>query len=487
MNKSEGKKTRVYLILLFSAICIYNMFLEQIPLNNGLGWDGRGFYEIAVNGIDKISNLDIKWYKVLRIFPFIFYDIGNYLGLPKDFKSVIWFFKTFNFIFILLSVRHYYKTAEFFKLNQKMQDVGFILLFFTFPILKFAGYYPLLNDHFSFYLSLAGLHFLFTEKWLKYISILFLSLFTFPSLFFGFLLITFFKSQGRISLGFMKKYLLSINYIIYGVVVLICIILYYYWSSHPDILLNSITPINRQLLPVSVIILAFYLIYIVRQLFFALPNIVQKKFDINLNTVFLVIAGLSIMKIVKIIFLPMYDTGILSPHVFSYMAIVMPLKHLVSHFFYYGVVFVLILYFLKDIVIVSIEFNLGYFLFFAFFMIISLNTESRILINYIPFFMFPLLKHVNNKIDISKIGIPSLLFFQIVVSRFWLPINIDKTLVKALSKPDLFDKYPAQCYFINHGPWTSHTVFYLQLMCVSVLLCIILFKLKRITLIVNEA
>jgi hypothetical protein len=172
---------RLILIINFFLCYFFTFFLESIPVYDGKGYDGQIYFSIATNGLELIRNKVQIGYYVFRSFPFIIY---NLLNLPNDnVNNVLMFFKIFNISTIVLSVIYYFKLCAYFKFNRVTGNIGFILMFFNFPILKLVNYYPLLTDHFSFMLSIVGVYYIVNFKNWKLLITILISLFFLISFF----------------------------------------------------------------------------------------------------------------------------------------------------------------------------------------------------------------------------------------------------------------------------------------------------------------
>lgn len=86
--------------------------------------------------------------------------------------------------------------------------------------------------------------------------------------------------------------------------------------------------------------------------------------------------------------------------------------------------------------------------------VLSINPESRRLINLLPFFVAFTVKAVESlRWNASRYWLMAGL--SLLFSKIWLPIN-----TRPLEGSPL--DFPLQRYFMNHGPWMSNQMYLIQ-------------------------
>jgi hypothetical protein len=458
-----GKSLMIIILLIAYSV---SFFGDTIPVYEGFGWDGRTLKLVAEDGINHLMSFNLKWYKVFRVFPFIGYNALTYFGIPKDNQSILCFFKLFNILVLLLSVRYYFKAAASIKLEQKTTLLGFSLLFFNFPILKMFNYYPMLNDHFSFLLSLAGVYYVFSNKSVKFTFVVFLSLFTFPSLAVILTIIKIFPNNNGIKLLVISKSVIkAILKSMYVIVPFAMIALYFYWYNKNFIPINNITKINNTYLFLSSLALGLY--------FFFLNVCLIKAFKtdtpilISLKSGLLFLSLIMLYLIIRYSYLEMY--GVYSTSLtISYLPLVMPLNFIVYHFFSFGLIIMFILITMPTFLRTIKEISLGYLLSTLLILFLFINTESRILTNVMPVVLFPLLIVINRRLKVSNSQIAFVSIFNLLLSRFYFKINQTEDMGTLMLDNTSFSQFPVQYYFMNQGPWVSYTMYFYELMCFAV-------------------
>jgi hypothetical protein len=461
MNPNGVKlNLRAFLIIVFGVLFTFTFIYEIIPVNNNMGWDGVTFNDIAKHGVDDIQNKSMRWYYIFRIFPFIVYDI---VGFPELDLYILWFSRILNFVFITFSVVFYFRICKLLNAENMVANLIFVLLFFSFPILKFVNYYPMLTDHISFFLSLAGIYFTLSKNKFLIIFTIIFSLFTFPSLAFMLILINVIQQHNGIKLFKVTKSK-NIYLIIIFKIVLISLGIYFYnlmAFGNQEPVTNSAN-LNESLLEISTILLVLYFMYITFSLLRTVLTNGEITFKINVLYFTLSILMFLCIWYVFNSFQPMTRTGISSLGGIAYLALTMPLNFLIYHTFYFGVIVIFLLAKMKDIFASALKLGTGFFLATLIIYFFMIQNESRMLTNLISFLAIPLLKAFEN-VKLSKGTIYLIFIVCIIQSRFYIKINNTSNFWKLMEDPSEYLKFPVQRYFMNFGPWVSEQMYWIQL------------------------
>jgi hypothetical protein len=137
-----------------------------------------------------------------------------------------------------------------------------------------------------------------------------------------------------------------------------------------------------------------------------------------------------------------------------------PFAYLICNFMYYGFIVICLCMCWKDAIKSYAKYGYSFFIIIILGLIMSLNTESRHLLSFVPFFIFPFLEFINKHITV-KFSI----FFSIIsliLSRFWFTINVEG-ISEAFENwtPTAYESFPAQRLFMNNGPWMSYPMYIL--------------------------
>jgi hypothetical protein len=274
-------------VIVFILLFVFAFFHEIIPVYDGSGYDGNKYNRIAKGGINLLKDKNMTGYHVFRYIPFVFYDI---LNLKEDTNSVLLFFKIFNLVGIGLSVIYFFKLAKLLNWKENITSLGFILLFISFPILKFVNYYPLLTDHLSFSLSIIGVYFYFKRNITGLILTIFISLFNFPSLSFMFLILGILDERNKIIILKISKQMFDFILILISISILL-IPPYFYFSilKERPIPIYSGVELNYSLLVYSFLSLFLFNTIIVRSMIKAVKE-KNEVIAVKVNFIFVLIS-----------------------------------------------------------------------------------------------------------------------------------------------------------------------------------------------------
>jgi hypothetical protein len=158
-----------------------------------------------------------------------------------------------------------------------------------------------------------------------------------------------------------------------------------------------------------------------------------------------------------------------------------PLNFLAFHNFYYGLVFIFILLFIKKVFSNTFRFGLGAYFVVVFFLLFIIQSESRTFINILPLIVFILVSDLKF-IKISKINILIFLFISLINSRFYYKINKVPNMWDLMRKENIRNDFPVQGFFMNMGPWVSFNMYLIQIIFfITIFLTFYLILKKKIT------
>ena len=454
------------IIFLFLLLFCFGFIFESIPVWDGLGWDGSIYYNISKSGLSQFTDFKISGYYFFRSLPFFLF---NFIPVEKSVQSFLLYMNIVNFVAILISVFYFFKIMNFFNVSDNLSISCFILLFFNFPILKLVSYYPALTDHLSFFLSILGFYYFLIKNKLVSTLIIFISLFTFPSLAIILLTLNLFNSDSSNAIDVRLHKIINILIVVFLFVVTALMINSIYG-------LTSISNITRQLLPLSSSLLLMYVIFIgyvfvKSEKFYSVPSLYYTS---------LAIIIVSILFTVFQNYPPPPKTS-LSLIGFANASMKYPLNFLAFHNFYYGLVFIFILLFIKKVFSNTFRFGLGAYFVVVFFLLFIIQSESRTFINILPLIVFILVSDLKF-IKISKINILIFLFISLINSRFYYKINKVPNMWDLMRKENIRNDFPVQGFFMNMGPWVSFNMYLIQIIFfITIFLTFYLILKKKIT------
>lgn len=477
---------KIILIFILLIILLYAFYFERIQVHSGFGYDGAFYGEYTKNFIQYIKSHSINSYHFQRVgIPFIIHYAFLFLNIELSNPNIIQAFSFVNILFIFLAVVYYFLISKMLVLTKNIEIIGFVSLFFCFPILKLSLYYPVLMDIPAFSLSVILIYLYLRRNILWYFLLLLIGCFIYPT----FILLSvlfFFKKQDlniqteelpkSNTVGSLIKNFNMLHFLFFfSFPILLCVIFFVlFWHSSFDLMAlqyNS-RPFTTILIWCSFFIALSYLTYLNY-----FPKFVFKSKrifkSINIYGVILACILILLTKIIVNYYSSKAEvTFTLQSYLYNiiYQGVKNPINFIVAHVFYFGLAPLLTFFLIKDIKKEIINFGIGMVLFFNLFFFFSIGSESRQLINYYPFLILLLVIVLNKYWKVSFMFTIIYGIICLALSHFWFKININDHVL-----PDLFSyfqsfEFPAQRYFMFQGPWVSDFIYYIHLA-----ICIILF------------
>lgn len=450
-----------YQSIFFSFYYIGSLgFGEQIPVNDGLGWDGTIYAEMARLHTKELFN-HYNSYLVQRILtPMIIHRIASVahidLMVTKNLLSV---FLLYNYCLIMGCVYLLFRIGARLNWSSNTKYLCTGLLLFNFAVLKMNTYYPVLTDPSGMFMGMLGAYFYIDRNRLGLWITALLGSFVFPSLIYNFACLFLFAFEGR-----EKPSIRQSN----GAIALIVALMVCCWCLHclfplPEFA-SRFTSVDWRLLPLSLMALGAYVFYGLRYSLTPLEMLREflKNFNVNAALLFVIL-----WVVVKLTI-----NGIASDappnmdlnryiHAAPITAVVEPGISIALHIFYFGLAPVLMLLFWRQINQKAIEFGLGCVLFLLVTVIFSICSESRQIITAFPMFLI-LLGSVLNRYRISWPVTITLILMNLIFSRFWFSLSKSVSL-----------------FFMNIGPWVTHSQYFVIVGFDLVILLIVGFLFRK--------
>lgn len=445
----------ICMLSILVAVTIFHLlFPDFVQFSQALKWDGENYIYYTLQFPQVAFGQTLNMYHFQRILPSgIIYYSAKLLGIPLTAPKVFYAFVGLNILLIFISFCIWLQICRQLALSSKGKLLGFTGLFVNFALLKMPFYYPVLTDVMAFTLGMSLLYFYLKRNSAGVLITGLIGAFTFPTVFYSSLLLFAFPmeqpkpvSPGSYSLW--NKWLALLT--AFGLLLLIGVFIFY--RQVP--LINPNTPAVL-ILSIAAVIAYFYL---VGKAFYKAELYLQAIRSFNTSgRGFIALGIFSVLYI--IIFWgaghepsPLNYKGFLANIVVS--AIANPFTFLVSHAVYVGPVLLVLLYFIRFFIEEIYRYGLGLHLFVLGYVLLSINSETRLFINAWPFFVAFLCK------SLEKTNLPSgfyilLLLCSLALSKFWYRIDL------AYFSANYLD-FPEQKYFMSIGPWMSDAMYMLQ-------------------------
>ncbi|MGL4293006.1 MAG: hypothetical protein ACRCSQ_05485 [Bacteroidales bacterium] len=476
---------RVISVFLFLVIVLSGFAGEKVALQDGAGWDGVAYREMARSFSDDIMDDVYNGYNIQRIAPFALINmVYRVFGLPVDNDSLMIGVIVLQIMTLCMSVFVYYKISEVLKFNVATEIIGFSFLFFNYTCLKYVEYYPFLTDVFALFISLLlFLCFIKKNKTGMFLCSL-IGAFVWPTLLGIGLCLTFLpanpfdlnnrtKVLSRNGVYFLR--LIRIGAILITPVLLGAIyLLSRYVKGHASLreLYWSTDYGTVWLLLLSLVSVSFFLYLFISTFRFDVKDLFEKiKTEMSWRIIGGIGFGFLLVKMVIWTYANDSEAWGISRMVLHTVlrSVTAPGVFLENHFVFFGLVPVFMILFWPSVLKEIGKYGMAYWLILAEFVFLLTNSESRYLIYLLPFFVFPLLLVLNRQMNMQRIVVP-IFVFSLIKSMFWFKINVDGIEDTFLAADYL--SFPAQRYFMMHGPWQRHDM-YVFFMLLAILVFII--------------
>lgn len=427
---------------------------EKIPLNNGAGFDGQFYYNVAENFSTDFFGSGYDRFRIFRIFPFFIINLFFTLfSIETSHANLMCSMFILHYINIAIQLIFFFKLAQLNAWKKATTAIIFACFFFNYFTLKNCGYEIFQTDAFAITIFLVSYYYLLREKFLRSLSISFLGILTWPTITYTIWLLYFFKNpfpQNAPRLKFHTGKTLAVTFPLLsaGAVATLYIL-------HKQPLLESMlfTQASPPLLLASTIAWGAFLYILFWHCDYRFYSPLQYLREFPWKK----LAFVAIPFIATNIFLRANanDEFYFSEVAFILQIFLRPLKYPlitpVGHICYFGILPLLVFFLFRDFSKDIFNRNAGYALAFLAFIFFATDSEARHVIPLLPMILVPLAS-VLDKMKWNAKSAAALIALQIALSHFYLPINAEG-LAAALENNDFATV--AQRYLMSFGPWMT--------------------------------
>ena len=493
-NISQRTWVRIILICILMIIVAISIAGEKVAINRGIGWDGESYFTTMRSFISMIKHHGYDQYAIRRIMPWGLTNIiCAIVGINVTRNVAIASGVIYNVIALALSVFYFFRISNLKQWKIETEVIGFAFVFYSFLVLKMLGYYPILSDVFGMTLGLMLCYYFFANKKWALIICGFLGATLWPSSPVCAFALAFFPRKeltyASQTENKYNKYLLNGLYILIASLPVLFIIQgLIEYHGHIMLAMRAICPltipVSEWIIPLSCLCSCLFYYYLVSAFKISLPQVIKENFtgkSVWYNYVLFVVCILSISVIGKI--LANSNPGTLTP-LLTIKWIVMtsmtdPFVFVENYFVYYGLAYILILIFWKDLAKIIMNQGLGYLFVVALWVLFSIRPEARVSILYWIFPVMALLMYIDTK-NIRKSATGYAVISSLIFSHFWFPFNVPN-MEKYLAWENYanYTKFPAQRYFLNHGHWQSHEMYYVLTILTIIIGIVVYYGIKQ--------
>lgn len=460
---SRGAAT--LLVFLLFALSAFSFYIEQIPINNGAGFDGAFYRDVFRNFSTDFFTIGYDSFRIQRIFPFSLLNlVYNLAGIPLDNAHMMAGMAVCHFLNLAVQVLFFFKLAKLQGWKIVTRVILFSLFFFNFATLKDNGFEPFQTEAFAVTIALISYYTLLIGKPSTAFAISLLGLVTWPTVTYVMVPLILFSQKSPITNApgpIRKRFfrLLPFAYAILALALVACSFFLHKENCLYGLLLAN-PPISHILFCLAAIVGFGWLVASIQKLppFPYTPADFLKSFHLRPAI------GIALCIVAVSVILQMHtneDFFFDGKH-FLFQVFARPLKYplitFVGHFVYWGLLPVLLIIFAKDFVKNFTEKSPGHALALLFFLFLSIDSESRHIAPFLPI----LLVFLGSALDKANLAPKAAIFTvvtQLVLSHFYITINVDG-FAESLEQGNFFSPV-AQRFFMNYGPWmTGISYFY---------------------------
>lgn len=461
-------------IVLFAWGLIQFFFGEQIVANQGLGWDGFRYASLT-QYLTESPELDD--YTVYRVFlPALINLISTLFSFAVSAKNIIVSFHVIHLILLPISGYFFVSIMEHYNLKTQTKLLGIILCYINFAILRFTHYYPVMMDTVAFSLAIIIFYLFLKQKTFDYMLLGCIGAFIFPTLFL----------QALFLFLFSKPFEFKADKKIIFISLTVFFILLQYVLLKSNMLDNDVLyslKVQENYFFISALITAVLSTFFIYVFF----SVNVKSFLIDFfskENVSKIVVALTLIIVVALVAILLnvhekkseYLNATLILFKFFITGNTMPGISVVAHTTYFGVIVFIIALFWKSWLVEANSISSGLLIVCLLILFkVGIGSESRAIINILPFLIFPLLL-VLNKININFWSILSLFVSNVFISKIWLKLNGEGNCE--------IDQYgtlgfPCQAFLMHLGPWMSYNAYWLQLIFFFIFAIIILLIFRK--------
>lgn len=457
------QKRKIYIAALIFCIIIgfYYWYSEKLPYNNGFGWDGAVYAGIVKNFETDIASGKIDGYYIRRILPAIIVGLPSRIfDIPVTSSYIVKGFVVADIINIILSTIFWLRIVFLLNLSATRILAGSILMFLSYPVMKYYAYYPVLTDSFVLSTSLAMLYYYLKENTFKLVLTIVAASFMWSTTTYLGLSLLLFPRNSKLQIPVHLRRRLShmVSWGAMGVVALfISKVIYRMYVAHDyNLTLLKTSPERVELLPISIVLVLAYVYWCGHSGVAALEVSEKGRFVLSgteFKTVVRTVVVIGAISAVQAWLAGKPHPGTMTTSAqikfIAWSSIKLPLLFLISSATYYGATMILLFLNLKEVLRKSHELGFGILLVISTGLALGLSAEPRFLTNIFPFMVLVVvLSGMFERLGALQWGL--LIAIQLVASKLWLTIG-----ASAADFDGSLQAYPAQRLFMSLGVWMS--------------------------------
>ncbi len=448
------------LFLLFSVPLIWNWDTDTIPVHNGFGWDGNMYGMYTQFLPEAIEQGAINTYRMQRmLIPAALYWVMKGAGLERTQEQVIQAYRLVNMFFAGLAIIAFFMLAWSAHWFNDTIWLGFAAIFFSMPFMKMSLFYPILADIPAFAIGLWAVFF-WVKGWrFALLFSLLLGAFVGPTMWvYGLLLL-----PGSLKMAKQEEPVLNIWWALISPI-LFMIIWFWVWQSTPGVFFEPPSfsqSVRLNLLPFSLLIVLGYLWWVGQQVR-TLPSMLRQFKTIQ--WLWLFPFAIVILLVQWIIYQYAGDeevpqTALSYLHLLVQQSVTYPGGFLIAHFTYIPGIVLIGLFASPFVHRIIQQFGPGPWLLTVVTLGMALGSETRQLMQVLPWIVFLFLVVIDNYWRFNPILLVIIILGLWLAAPWWVHFATE-----AGNLDGQFLIEPAQRYFRYHGPWMNQNTWFTQML-----------------------
>lgn len=465
-------------ITIVSVVCNF-AFPDLIPINGGFGWDGYFFVPIFYDFPRFFFKHGIDAYHIQRILPVaITYYALHLCHIEITQSSIVHFMQWYQCLLRVASVVVWLLISRTMKFRWDVMVVGFLALFVNFATLKYSIYDPVTTDSTALFLSLLSCLFYLRNQLIPLTLSAVAALAVWPTTIACMLPLILFPRHHVIEWKGNRNSISKAIAVVCSFAFAICSC--YAYAALRKMPYEMIQPI-AWLLPVSIpaasAILGFVIYTMTAHMPFATKAVVSRLKTIQvgrwLAAAVLMFAYIKLRKLSS----GEWNNTSVEGYLYFVSASTRPLQFLIVHALYFGPLMLTLYALFRPFCREVQRLGMGAYILVAEALLLCVNSESRKLINMMPFIVLALCMVLSRK-PLRKRFIICATLFSVLISKVWLPINwtvasLNLELDK-LFQHGSFESVGSQLFFAHFGPSASN-----QSLLISAVMLLAMFPLMQ--------
>jgi hypothetical protein len=453
---------------------------ERLPVGDGLGWDGQNYAAWAKDFNKSIFVDKVNDYYVQRIAPSAvvhfgtkqllrpFYSHHQIHDILAQNKNIILAFGIYNLALLVLSVWIWGRIADHLAMTNLGKWFGFCALFVNYAIAKSNTYQPVILDTSAFFLGLLMFHFFLKRNSWGLLAVIIISGFTWPTMpVMAALLLVLPRPDRELSPAPVTS--ATTRLISMGLAVLVTLgvgLLFVYLVRH-NVMQGwdraEMVRINFALLHVSI---AATLAYI----FVGFRQVLNDGHLFNLPSIIRIIQWKWVAATLVVLFLQRIAYHRLQgplPSIWQFSDFIWytfisslsePFIFLVAHAVYYGPIILLLAIFWRPFCERASSLGVGFKLFVILNLALSICPQSRYQIPAVAAFAIVMVWIVDGW-RLNRWQLAFWVLLSLLYSKVWYTFNTGPMNPTGMAS---LLSFPLQHFFMNSGPWMSHSMYLVQ-------------------------